>query len=126
MSTLLTCKALGKAFGAQNLFHNVSFTVGDGERIGIIGPNGSGKSTLLKIVCGLEEADSGEVVPRKFLRLGYLSQEDVFAPQQSVFAALMAAAAELDLDDAARVNRVRALLGRGGFVDEELLVADLS
>ena len=126
MSTLLTCKALGKAFGAQDLFHNVSFTVAAGERIGIIGPNGSGKSTLLKIVCGLEEADSGEVVPRKFLRLGYLSQEDVFAPQQSVFAALMAAAAELDLDDGARVSRVRALLGRGGFVDEEMAVADLS
>lgn len=126
MSNLITCKALGKAFGAQNLFQNISFTVGEGERIGVIGPNGSGKSTLLKIVCGLEEPDSGQVVLRKFLRLSYLSQEDLFDPRQSLFASLLAAAADLDLDDGAKSHRVRTLLSRAEFADPEMAVGELS
>jgi ABC transport system ATP-binding/permease protein len=126
MSNLITCKAVTKAFGAQNLFQNISFNVAEGEKIGIIGPNGSGKSTLLKIICGLEDADGGQVVLRKFLRLSYLAQDDLFTEQDSVFANLMAAAADLDLDDGARANRVRTLLSRAEFSDPELAVADLS
>lgn len=126
MSNLISCKALGKAFGAQNLFDNVTFTVGEGEKIGIIGPNGSGKSTLLKIVCGLEEPDTGQVVQRKFLRLSYLAQVDLFAAGESLFANLMAAAADLDLDDGSKNNRVRSLLSRAGFLDAEMKVAELS
>jgi ABC transport system ATP-binding/permease protein len=126
MSNLITCKAITKAFGAQNLFQNISFTVAEGEKIGIIGPNGSGKSTLLKIICGLEDADGGQVVLRKFLRLSYLAQDDLFTEKDSVFANLMAAAVDLDLDDGAKANRVRTLLSRAEFPDPELVVADLS
>ncbi len=126
MSNLITCKAITKAFGAQNLFQNISFTVAEGEKIGIIGPNGSGKSTLLKIICGLEDADGGQVVLRKFLRLSYLAQEDQFTEKDSLFANLMAAAVDLDLDDGAKANRVRTLLSRAEFSDPELAVADLS
>jgi ABC-type lipopolysaccharide export system ATPase subunit len=125
MSNLITCKAVSKAFGAQNLFENISFTVAAGEKIGIIGPNGSGKSTLLKIICGLEEADGGQVVLRKFLRLSYLAQDDLFNDQETVFANLLAAAVDLDLDDGAKANRVRTLLSRAEFSDPELAVADV-
>jgi ABC transport system ATP-binding/permease protein len=126
MSNLITCQAVTKAFGAQSLFQNISFTVAEGEKIGIIGPNGSGKSTLLKIICGLEDADDGQVVLRKFLRLSYLAQDDLFVEKESVYANLMAAAADLDLDDGVKANRVRTLLSRAEFPDPELVVADLS
>jgi ATP-binding cassette subfamily F protein uup len=126
MSNLITCQAVTKAFGAQSLFQNISFTVAEGEKIGIIGPNGSGKSTLLKIICGLEDADGGLVVLRKFLRLSYLAQDDLFVEKESVYANLMAATADLDLDDGAKANRVRTLLSRAEFLDPELVVADLS
>lgn len=126
MSNLITCQAVTKAFGAQSLFQNISFTVAEGEKIGIIGPNGSGKSTLLKIICGLEDADDGQVVLRKFLRLSYLAQDDLFAEKESVYANLMAAAADLDLDDGVKANRVRTLLSRAEFPNPELVVSDLS
>ena len=126
MANLITCKALGKAFGAQYLFNNINMVVNSGEKIGIIGPNGSGKSTLLKIICGLEEADSGRVVRQKFVRLSYLAQEDLFVLTKSVSANLLAAIAEEDIDETTKHNRVKNLLSRAEFPDVEALVQNLS
>ncbi len=126
MANLITCKALGKAFGAQNLFKNINLAVNNGEKIGVIGPNGSGKSTLLKIICGLEEADSGQVVRQKFVRISYLAQEDLFNVQKSVVANLLAALADEDLDETAKYNRVQSLLSRAEFPDADAPVANLS
>ncbi|MDK9707279.1 MAG: ABC-F family ATP-binding cassette domain-containing protein [Desulforhopalus sp.] len=126
MANLITCKALGKSFGAQNLFKNINLVVNSGEKIGVIGPNGSGKSTLLKIICGLEEADSGQVVTQKFIRLSYLAQEDVFDPGKSVTATLVAALANEDLDDTTKYNRVHILLSRAEFPDADAPVEFLS
>jgi ABC transport system ATP-binding/permease protein len=126
MANLITCKALGKSFGAQNLFKNINLVVNSGEKIGVIGPNGSGKSTLLKIICGLEEADSGQVVLQKFIRISYLAQEDLFAAGKSVTASLMAALGNEDLDEIAKYNRVHSLLSRAEFPDDDTLVDNLS
>lgn len=72
---------ISKAFGSQQLFVNASFSVGRGERIGLVGRNGHGKSTLLKIIAGVEHADSGELHIPKDYRIGYLSQRlDFSAP----------------------------------------------
>ena len=84
MSPLISCKSVAKSFGAQTLFQNISLIVDSGDKIGVIGPNGSGKSTLLKIICGLEEPDSGQLIRQKFVRLSYLAQDDVFDETQSI------------------------------------------
>lgn len=126
MANLITCKALGKSFGAQNLFKNIDLMVNSGEKIGVIGPNGSGKSTLLKIICGLEDADSGQVVLQKFIRLSYLAQEDVFDAGKSVTATLIAALTHEDLDDTTKYNRIHTLLSRAEFPDADVAVDVLS
>ncbi len=126
MANLITCKALGKSFGAQNLFKNINLVVNSGEKIGVIGPNGSGKSTLLKIICGLEDADSGQVVRQKFVRLSYLAQEDVFALDKSVTANLLAAIMGENLEETEKYNRVHTLLSRAEFPDADAPVENLS
>ncbi|MCB0344741.1 MAG: ABC-F family ATP-binding cassette domain-containing protein, partial [Bdellovibrionales bacterium] len=66
---------ISKSFGSQQLFSDASFSVGRGERIGLVGRNGHGKSTLLKIIAGTESSDSGEIHFPKDYRVGYLSQK---------------------------------------------------
>ena len=63
MPPILNAQGLTKAFGALPLFQDISFTVSEGNRIGLIGPNGAGKSTLLQILAGQIDADGGEVAP---------------------------------------------------------------
>src|SRR5260370_19204626 len=79
MPPILNAQGLTKAFGATALFREISFTVSDGDRIGLIGPNGAGKSTLLKVLAGDEDADAGDVAVRKRARVGYVKQESEFA-----------------------------------------------
>ena len=65
-SLLLSCQAVGKAYGARTLFDGLSFGLFDGDQVGLVGPNGSGKSTLLRILAGIEEPDRGSrVAPRR-------------------------------------------------------------
>jgi len=63
-----------KRYGVAPLFQNISFTVSEGERIGLIGPNGSGKSTLIEILAGRVKPDSGDVALRKRARLSSVVQ----------------------------------------------------
>jgi ATP-binding cassette subfamily F protein uup len=59
MPLLLSCQSLSKSFGARPLFEDISLSISDGDRLGLIGPNGSGKSTLLRILTGSETPDAG-------------------------------------------------------------------
>ncbi|HVY36655.1 MAG TPA: ABC-F family ATP-binding cassette domain-containing protein [Polyangia bacterium] len=124
MSILLTAQELSASFGARPLFEGVSFTVSDGERIGLIGPNGAGKSTLLRILAGLHSADRGAVARQRGLRVALLEQVPRFAAGATVRAAVEEAAAEGAADDVlARLS----LTGRGGgAVSPETPVASLS
>jgi ATP-binding cassette subfamily F protein uup len=126
MSNLITCKSVAKSFGAQTLFQNIDLMVNAGDRIGVIGPNGSGKSTLLKIICGLEVPDGGQVLCRKFVRLSYLAQEDLFEESKSISENLMAQLADADLGETEKYNRVDTLLSRAEFADGDVLVKNLS
>jgi len=81
---LLTVENMSKSFTERMLFDNVSFGINEGEKIGVIGINGTGKSTLLKIIAGLEEPDSGNVIKGKKVRIGYLAQTPVFDPNLSI------------------------------------------
>jgi len=73
--SVLTAKGLGKHFGAQDIFTDVSLQINHGERTALVGPNGVGKTTLLRILAGLELASSGQVHRAKGLRVGYMPQE---------------------------------------------------
>jgi ATP-binding cassette subfamily F protein uup len=126
MCALLSCQGLAKAFGAQTLFTNATLMINAGDKVGLIGPNGSGKSTLLKILCGLEQADSGTVFVQKLLRISYLPQEDLFNEEASCIDNLDAAAKNLDIDEAEQYNRVHALLSRAQFADPHQPVRLLS
>jgi ABC transport system ATP-binding/permease protein len=81
VSILLAVRSLSHAFGARPLFEGVTFTVSEGDRIGLIGPNGAGKSTLLKILAGLFPADRGDVERRTGLRAAYVAQVPEFTGQ---------------------------------------------
>jgi ATP-binding cassette subfamily F protein uup len=74
VSILLTAINLGASYGSRTLFSGVSFTLSDGDRVGLIGPNGAGKSTLLRILAGELSPDGGELARRTRLRVAYLPQ----------------------------------------------------
>jgi ATP-binding cassette subfamily F protein uup len=78
--TLLSARALVKAYGAATLFEGATVTLDEGDRVGLLGVNGSGKSTLLRILAGLEPADGGVVDRRRGARILYLPQEPVLDP----------------------------------------------
>jgi ATP-binding cassette subfamily F protein uup len=126
MASLLSCRNLQKAFGAQRLFSSVHLVLAAGDRVGLIGPNGSGKSTLLKILSGLTEADSGELFRQKHIRVGYLAQEDLFDEEKSCMDNLLAALADLNLEAVEQHNRAQALLSRAEFSDGKATVGLLS
>jgi ATP-binding cassette subfamily F protein 3 len=86
---MLTAHQLSKSYGIHTVLQDVSFSISEGERLGLIGPNGCGKSTLLRILAGLEAPDSGTVArTRPGLRLGYLPQGADFEPGQTLRLAL--------------------------------------
>lgn len=126
MSNIIVCKGVSKSFGAQKLFENIDLIVHSGDRIGVIGPNGSGKSTLLKIVCDLEEADDGQVVRQRFIRLSYLAQDDLFEDELSAFDNLLVALDGEDLEDTEKYTQVHTLLSRAEFPDNDERVKNLS
>jgi len=114
MTSLLGIHSLSKAYGTQILFKNISFSITQGDRIGLIGPNGSGKSTLLKILMSLEPPDQGSVSRRQGLRLGYASQVPEFPslPIEEVLVQSAGKGDEIDL-----LTRARILLGKAQFTD---------
>ena len=81
---LLTAEHLKKSYTERLLFDDVAFSIGEGDKIGLIGINGTGKSTLLKIVAGLEEPDEGTVVKGRNLYIRYLPQNPEFEPGRTV------------------------------------------
>lgn len=81
---LLTIEHLTKSYTERLLFDDTSFSINEGDKIGLIGINGTGKSTLLKIAAGLEEPDLGTVVRGRNLYIRYLPQNPVFEPQLTV------------------------------------------
>ena len=126
-AVLLTAESLTKSFGARPLFENLSFTLFEGDHVGLVGPNGSGKSTLLKILAGVDDADSGTRALRKGVRIGYVPQDPVFTPGLTVEEVLLDAIAnDATLEDYERTSRVAVALGKSGFNDRSLQTDILS
>ena len=80
----LDVQHLTKTFGALLLFEDISFSIAEGQKVGLIAKNGTGKSTLLSILCGKEGYDSGSIVFRRDLKTGFLEQTPQFNPNDSV------------------------------------------
>jgi ABC transport system ATP-binding/permease protein len=116
---ILNAQSISKAFGPTSLFRDISFTVDEGDRIGLIGPNGSGKSTLLKILAGEIEPDSGEVAARKLTRFSYVAQESEFTPAVTVRSVIEVALKRAGVPETEWEARLRETLGRAGFIDFE-------
>ena len=126
MPPLINVRSISKAFGSDPLFQNVSFTVSEGDRVGLIGPNGSGKSTLLRILAGTEDTDDGEIAVRKRIRLSYVEQESEFRPGDTVRSLVEAALKASAVTESERGTRFAETLGRAGFVDLEAEATALS
>ena len=81
---ILALQDVKKSFGTHEVLKSVSFTLQEGERMGMVGVNGSGKSTLMKIIAGQETADAGSVNMQKGLRIGYLAQQGELTGEETV------------------------------------------
>ena len=81
---MLEVRNLTKSFGSLVLFENICFSVAQGQKVGLIAKNGTGKSTLLSIIAGHEGADSGSVVFRRDVKVGFLEQSPRFNPEETV------------------------------------------
>src|SRR5438045_1626823 len=89
--TLLRAADVSLAYGSRTLFSGLTFTIEEGERVGLVGVNGSGKSTLMKILAGGIRADSGELQLRRGARVTYLPQEPEFPDGATVASELSVA-----------------------------------
>ena len=83
----LDIQNLSKSFGTQTLFHNISFSISEGQRVGLIAKNGTGKSTLLSILTGKESQDEGNIIFKRDLTMGFLEQSPHFNPDDTVLEA---------------------------------------
>jgi ATP-binding cassette subfamily F protein uup len=126
MSALIHGRKLSKAYGAKRLFHDLTISISEKDRMGIIGPNGMGKSTLLKILAGLEQPDEGLVTRRQRLRVAYIPQRSEFDPETSVTEEVERAALASGLRREEKGARVQETLGRFGFEKSTQRVGDLS
>jgi ATP-binding cassette subfamily F protein uup len=123
---ILSAQSLSKRYGVAPLFQNISFTVSEGERIGLIGPNGSGKSTLIEILAGRVKPDAGDVALRKRARLSSVVQVSEFAPSDTVRSVIEKAFREGKVPDHERAGRFAEVLGRAGFEDHDAIANSLS
>jgi ATPase subunit of ABC transporter with duplicated ATPase domains len=113
--TPLTAADLSKSYGSQEVFTGVDLAIDRGSQVVVLGLNGAGKTTLLRILAGLEESDTGEVLPGHGLRLGYYAQEhETLDTSRSVLANMKSAAPQLNETD------VRKVLGSFLFTGDDV------
>ena len=124
MVSCLQIEGLTKSFGDRLLFADMTLGVYEGDKIGIVAQNGAGKSTLLSIIAGREDYDSGRVVFRDGLRVGYLEQYPEYDPEKSVLANALPARRRDDAWDLE--DRTRSLLGLFGMHDVDRPAGTLS
>ena len=120
---MLSCNKVSKTFGVETLLENISFSVNEGDKIGIVGVNGTGKTTLFKVITGILPHDRGEIFTSKNCRLGYLEQNTNFYSEKtiydevvSVFSDLIGAEEELRSLE----HQIASLSDKGGSSGDQL------
>jgi ATP-binding cassette subfamily F protein uup len=126
LAPIINAQGLSKRYGVAPLFQNISFTISQGDRIGLIGPNGSGKSTLLEILAGRTKPDTGEVAIRKGVSLGYVRQISEFPVESTCRSVIETALARTGVDESEQGYRAEEALHRAGFSDYEVHATALS
>ena len=116
MTPLLDIQHLSKRFGSLELFNDISLSVGEGQKVGLIAHNGAGKSTLLGILAGREDYEAGTIVMRRDARVAILEQSPQFDPGQTVIDACFSSAGELS-DLISRYERCLATEGNPGLAE---------
>lgn len=106
MQPLLDIQNVSKRFGERVLFEDISFSIGEGQRVGLIAQNGTGKTTLLSMLTGDESCDSGAIIYRNGIKVGYLRQEPKFPEGASVLDACFHG---VDFDDDAQLKAKQIL-----------------
>lgn len=123
---IASVQKVSKEFASRLLFREISFSIHEGDRVGLIGPNGAGKSTLLKILAKTMEADEGQVTQKRGLRIAYLEQTPRFRPGDTIFQAI---SEKLDLDEWEHQVRATDIIEQLGMADMDVhtrLVDELS
>jgi len=126
MAVLLSGSALSKSFGARVLFEDLSVSLFESDRTGLIGPNGSGKTTLLEILAGREAPSAGVRALRKLTSLAYVPQDSLFGVDDTVGSVLTAALSGLPMEEQEKTARKEMILGRAGFKANDTPAAALS
>ena len=120
---ILNIEHVSKVFGEKTIFDDVSFGIQEGDKIGIIGINGTGKTTLLRMIAGVEEPDSGQIIKQNGIRLAYLSQHPSFPEGATVLSYAFDGIAE---NDWALKSEVKSALNKLGITDHDMKVEHLS
>lgn len=126
MKPYLQVDNLTKSYGDRLLFESVTFGVNEGDKIGIVAKNGTGKSTLLRLLADRESPDSGSVIFRNGLRVGFLDQNPEFDPSLSLMDNLVPVIPKEHHDEWSHEDRVRQMLSQLGIDDLSLRVDRLS
>ena len=126
MKPYLQVEDLTKSYGDRMLFDSITFGVNEGDKIGVIAKNGTGKSTLLRLLSGHESPDSGSIIFRNDLSVGFLDQSPVFEPGTTLMSNLLPAIHNVDHEEWGREDRVRQMLSQLGIESAELIVDHLS
>lgn len=106
---IITLSNIKKSYGTQDLFEDVSFYINERERVALVGSNGTGKTTLLRIICDLEEADSGNIAREPGMTIGYLPQEVDLPDAATLQLAVMGVTPEL-LECATKLAELEAAM----------------
>ena len=117
----LDVQNLTKRFGAQVLFENISFSIAEGQKVGLIARNGTGKSTLMSVLMDNEGCESGSIIYRRDLKLGFLEQSPQFDPEESVLDACFN-----HKDDPEKVLKARQILTQLHITNLEQPMGQLS
>ena len=120
---ILNIEHVSKVFGEKTIFDDVSFGIQEGDKIGIIGINGTGKTTLLRMIAGVEEPDSGQIIKQTGIRLAYLSQHPSFPEGATVLSYAFDGIAE---NDWALKSEVKSALNKLGITDHDMKMEHLS
>lgn len=120
---ILNIEHVSKVFGEKTIFDDVSFGIQEGDKIGIIGINGTGKTTLLRMIAGVEELDSGQIIKQNGIRLAYLSQHPSFPEGATVLSYAFDGIAE---NDWALKSEVKSALNKLGITDHDMKMEHLS